>query len=36
MQLQTLQYERGVKVAYIINNKSHLVGEHAFPLTEIF
>ena len=34
MQLQTLQYEIGVKVARIVN-KSPLVGEHAFPLTEI-
>ena len=36
MQLQTLQYEIVVKVAYTISNKSPLVGEHAFPLVEIF
>ena len=34
MQLQTLQYEIRIKVACIII-KSPLVGEHAFPLTEI-
>ena len=34
MQLQTLPYEIGVKVACIINN-TPLVGEHAFPLMEI-
>ena len=34
MQLQTLQYKIGIKVACIIN-KSLVVGEHAFPLTEI-
>ena len=34
MQLQTLQYEVGEKVARIIN-KSPLVGEHVFLLTEI-
>ena len=34
MQLQTLQYEIGVKVACIIN-KSPCVDEHAFPLTKI-
>ena len=34
MQLQTLQYEIGVKVACMIN-KSHFVGEHAFPLMDI-
>ena len=34
MQLQTLQYEIGVKVARIVN-KSPLVGENDFPSTEI-
>ena len=34
MQLQTLQFKIGVKVPCIIN-KSPMVGEHAFPLTEI-
>ena len=33
MQLQTLQYDIGIKVAFIIN-KSPLVGEHVFPQSE--
>ena len=34
MQLQTLQYEIGVKVI-CISNKSPMVDEHAFSLREI-
>ena len=34
MQLQTLQYETGVKVACMIN-KSRFVGEPAFPMLDI-
>ena len=33
MQLQTLQYHEGIKVAFIIS-KSPLVGEHVFPQSE--